>query len=294
MPEYGPFPYSAIVDRPRISWPNGAHVAFWVIPNIEFFALDAKVPKAAGGTDAPVPDVPTWSMRDYGNRVGVFRLMKVMEKHGIRGTVALNSSLCARHPNIIAAGNALGWEWMGHNRTNTERLNAVPPEEEPVIINETLHTIEEATGTRPQGWLSSGLQETFATPGLLASAGVKYVADWVNDDQPYEMEVGDGRTLLSVPYSYDVNDKGVFESLHWTAAQFGELIRRQFDVLYREGAESGRVMAVALHPYISGVPHRIDALDEALGYVARHPHVWLATGAEIAAHYRRHKACESG
>jgi allantoinase len=286
MPKYGPFPYSPIVDRPKLSWPNGAHVAFWVIPNIEFFALDENVPAAAGGSGIPAPDVPAWSVRDYGNRIGVFRLMNVMERHGIRGTVALNADLCEHHPQILAAGNALGWEWMGHNQTNTVRLNAVPPEREPIIIHATLQTIERATGTRPQGWLSSGLQETYATPDLLAAEGCTYVADWPNDDQPYVMTLNHGRNLISVPYSFEVNDKPVFEKNHWTAVQFGEMIRRQFDVLYREGADSGRVMAVALHPYLSGMPHRIDAIDEAFAYVARHDHVWFATGAEIAAHYR--------
>ena len=285
MPEYGPFPYSAIVDRPKLTWPAGAHVALWVIPNIEFFALDQNVPTAAGGSGVAAPDVPTWSVRDYGNRVGVFRLMNVLERHGIRGTVALNSDLCARHPNILTAGNNLGWEWMGHNQTNTVRLNAVPPEREPIIIRDTLRTIEEATGTRPRGWLGSGLQETWSTPGLLAAEGCTYVADWPNDDQPYRMNLSAGRRLISVPYSFEVNDKPVFEQKHWTGEQFGAMIRRQFDVLYREGAESGRVMAVALHPYLSGMPHRIDALDAAFAYMARHPHVWLATGAEIAAHY---------
>lgn len=283
---YGPFPYSPILTRSRLEWPNGAHVALWVIPNIEFFALDESVPAAAGGTGVTPPDVPTWSARDYGNRVGVFRLMRMMERHRIRGTVALNSNLCAQHPIIIEEGKKRGWEWMGHNETNTRRLNAVPPEEEPRIIHDTLRTIEQATGMRPRGWLSSGLQETWNTPDLLAAEGCTYVADWPNDDQPYRMNLSEGRSLISVPYSFEVNDKPVFEQKHWTGEQFGEMIRRQFDVLYREGADSGRVMAVALHPYLSGMPHRIDALDDAFAYIARHEHVWLATGAEIAEHYR--------
>ena len=133
---YGPFPYSPILSRPRLDWPNGARLALWVIPNIEFFALDELVPPAAGGTGGKLPDVPSWSVRDYGNRVGVFRLMEAMDRYGVRGTVALNSNLCARHPEIIAAGQKLRWEWMGHNETNTRRLNEVPPEEEPRIIRD--------------------------------------------------------------------------------------------------------------------------------------------------------------
>jgi peptidoglycan/xylan/chitin deacetylase (PgdA/CDA1 family) len=154
---YGPFPYSPIIHRRPLRWPNGAHVAFWVIPNIEFFALDEKVPLGSGGTGAPVPDIPAWSTRDYGNRVGVFRLMDVLERHGIRATVALNSELCAEHPQIIEAGNQLKWEWMGHCESNTRRLNAAAPGEEPHIVKNALGTIEKATGTRPRGWLGSGL-----------------------------------------------------------------------------------------------------------------------------------------
>lgn len=282
---YGPFPYSPITARTRLAWPGGARVALWVIPNIEFFALTEKVPAAAGGSGAPVPDVPAWAMRDYGNRVGVFRLMEVLERHGIRATVALNSEICAHHPQIIEAGNRLGWEWMGHNESNTRRLNAVPSEEEPGIIERSLATIATSAGKRPVGWLGSGLQETWNTLDLLAAAGCEYVADWVNDDQPYLMKLENGRALVSVPYTQEINDKPAFERFHRTGAEFGDMIRRQFDVLYREGAQSGRVMAIAIHPYLTGVPHRIDAFDAALAHICRHEGVWKATGAEIARHF---------
>jgi peptidoglycan/xylan/chitin deacetylase (PgdA/CDA1 family) len=282
---YGPFPYSPIVRRPRLEWPGGARVALWVIPNIEFFSLEDKVPAGSGGPGVKPPDVPTWAVRDYGNRVGVFRLMRVLDRYGVRGTVALNSSVCARHPEIIEEGRARKWEWMGHNETNTKRLNEVPPEEERRIVRDSLATIERATGTRPAGWLGSGLQETWDTLDLLAAEGCRYVADWANDDQPYLMSVEGGKRLVSVPYSYEINDKPAFEKQMRTAREFDEMIRRQFDVLYAEGAESGRVMAIALHPYLTGAPHRIGALDSALEYILGHDGVWRATGAEIASHF---------
>ena len=287
---YGPFPYSPIIHRPALKWPDGAHVALWIIPNIEFFALDEKVPPGSGGTGVPVPDVPTWSARDYGNRVGVFRLMEVLEKHGIRATVALNSELCTEHPAIIKEGNKLKWEWMGHCESNTRRLNAAPPGEEPRIIKDSLAVIEKATGARPRGWLGSGLQETWDTLDLLAGNGLDYVCDWTNDDQPYIMSLDGNKTLVSVPYSHEINDKPAFEKFHRTADQFHDMICRQFDVLYREGAQSGRVMAIAIHPYLTGVPHRIDAFDAALGYISRHGKVWKTTGADIARHYRAQAA----
>jgi peptidoglycan/xylan/chitin deacetylase (PgdA/CDA1 family) len=156
------------------------------------------------------------------------------------------------------------------------------------VIKRALDTIEGASGTRPVGWLGSGLQETWNTLDLLAEHGCTYVCDWTNDDQPYPMSLVSGRSLISVPYSPDINDKPVFERQHKTAREFEQMICDQFDVLYEEGAESGRVMAVAIHPYLTGMPHRIRAFESALAYVCRHHGVWLATGREIAEHYRSH------
>src|SRR5712675_1681947 len=172
---YGPFPYSPIIRRPRLSWPDGAQVALWVIPNIEFFSLMEKVPAGSGGPGTPVPDIPSWSARDYGNRVGVFRLMQVLDRHGIRATVALNADLCAQHPAIIEEGQKRSWEWMGHNESNTRRLNEAPPGEEQRIIKRTFETIGRATGAPVKGWLSAGLQETWDTVDLLVAQGGLYV-----------------------------------------------------------------------------------------------------------------------
>ena len=282
---YGPFPYSPIIQRPRLEWPNGARVALWVSPNIEFFSLDDAVPLGSGGTGAKPPDVPTWAIRDYGNRVGVFRLMEVLDRYAIRATVALNSNICLQHPIIIEEGQKRHWEWMGHNETNTKRLNEVPPDEEPNIIRHAFATIARSTGIKPLGWLGSGLQETWNTLDYLAAEGCVYVCDWTNDDQPYLMTLNGGQQLVSVPYNQDINDKPAYEKLNRTAVEFQEMICRQFDVLYREGAESGRVMAICLHPYLTGQPYRIGALDAALAYICRHEGVWLATGSEIARQY---------
>ena len=278
---YGPFPYTPITDRPAFKWPGGKRLALWVIPNIECFALDEKMPGGPGGSNGLIPDVHTWSIREYGCRVGVYRHMEVLSRHGIRGTVALNSEICAHYPEIIEAGNKLGWEWMGHNQSNTRRLNAIPAGDERAVVKATFDEIEQGTGTRPNGWLGSGLQETWNTLDYLVENGAGYVADWACDDQPFLMNIG-GKQLVSVPYSTEINDKPAFESFYRTPDEFGDMIRRQFDVLYRESVDSARVMAIALHPYITGRPYRIDALDDALAYICRHDDVWLATGSEIA------------
>ena len=280
----GPFPFLPVGQRPRLTWPDSARVALWVIPNIEFFPLDEGIPPASARGSGKIPDVPLYAVRDYGARVGVWRLMELLSGFGVRATVALNSDVCDAYPQIIDGAVKLGWEFMGHNERNTRRLNEIPPEDEPRVIQSTLATIEKATGKRPAGWLGSGLQETWKTLDYLVEAGVRYVADWVNDDQPYLMSLN-GKQLVSLPYSYEINDKPAFEDHRRTAEEFDTVIRRQFDVLYREGAVSGRVMAIALHPYIIGVPHRIDALRSALDYICGHEGVWLATGEEIVNHY---------
>lgn len=279
--EYGPFSYSPIVRRPPYRFPNQAKIAVWVIPNIEFFPLSGNVPPVAG--KGITPDVPSWGVRDYGNRIGLFRLMEVMDRYGIRGTVALNSAICAHHPIVMEECLSRNWEFMGHNETNSVRLNEVPASEEGDLIRRTVAAITEATGSPPKGWLGAGLQETWQTLDHLADCGIDYVADWCNDDQPYLMRLATGRRMACVPYSFETNDKSGYEVQHLTADEFAALVQRQFDVLYRESATQARVLALALHPYISGVPHRIEALERIFSHICGRNDVWLATGSELAA-----------
>ena len=290
---YGPFPFSPITQRPRYVLPGGARIAVWVIPNIEFFGLDDPMPgnqnERIPREQAKIPMVRNWAQREYGNRVGIWRVMETMERHGFRGTVALNSDICDWQPQIIDAAMKLRWEFMGHNQTNAIRLNEMPPEQEKASIRETLDRIERATGKRPAGWLSSGLSETWNTLDYLVDAGVQYIADWTCDDQPFLMDVG-GRRLASIPYSFELNDAPMFYYNKVSTDEFELMIKRQFDTLYREGAQSGRVMAICLHPFIIGVPHRIGALDNALAYIASHAGVWKATGDEIIDHYLKEAA----
>jgi allantoinase len=284
---YGPFPYIPITQRPKLTWPDGAHVALWVIPNIEAFPLNYGMPGDQNERPEPNPKNPhvrQWAQRDYGNRVGVWRIMEVLSKYGIRATPSLNSNVCDIHPQIIEAGMKLGWEFMGHCQTNCLRLTEVPPEQEKQVIHDTLARIEQAAGKKPVGWLGAGLQETWNTLDYLVEEGCIYVADWINDDQPYLMNIN-GKRLVSLPYSFETNDTPAFLSQKYTAGEFQQMICRQFDTLYREGAESGRVMAIALHPYITGVPHRITALDAGLDYICQHEKVWKATGQEIVRYY---------
>jgi peptidoglycan/xylan/chitin deacetylase (PgdA/CDA1 family) len=284
--DYGPFPYVPINRRPKWKWPNGARVALWVAPNLEFFPL--KAPLAGQpwqkASEQKAPTVRAWGQRDYGNRIGIFRIMEVLSKYGIRATASLNADLCDHHPQIVEDAVKLGWEFMGHNRTNATWLNAVPPEEEGELIRYCTERLRQATGRRPAGWLSSGIVETWNTLDHLTAEGYLYVTDWVNDDQPYRMSVN-GKTIVYLPYSYEINDNAQILQRHASSDDFELMVKRTFDVLYREGQDSARVMAICLHPFLTGVPHRIGGLDSALKYICAHEDVWLATGEEIVRAY---------
>jgi peptidoglycan/xylan/chitin deacetylase (PgdA/CDA1 family) len=279
------YDYSAIISRKPLQWPNGARLAVWVIPNIEHFHID--VPSGMAGPNPPVPDVRNFAWLDFGNRVGIWRIMEVLDRHGIRATVALNAEVCDRYPIIVEEGKQRGWEFMGHGLTNSRYLRDISEVEEREMIRAAIQTVTAAVGKAPQGWLGSGLTETFNTPDILAEEGISYLCDWCSDDQPYPMKVRKGR-LISIPYSIELNDLPAFTRFHLTPREFEQNIRDQFDVLYEEGATSGRVMAIALHPYLTGQAFRIGYLDRALEYIKGHPDVWFATGGEIAAWFYGH------
>lgn len=282
--EHDRFPYSAIIDRPPLRWPNGARVAVWVIPNIEHFLFDRPGPAIVPAGTSLMPDVLNYSWRDYGVRVGIWRLMEIMEKHGIKGTAAVNADAVRHYPRIIDAGKALGWEWMGHGTNNNTMINGQSEEEERQLLKSVLDTIERNAGRKPRGWLSPGLSETHRTLDLLAEAGIEYVANWVNDEQPYPMRVTDG-SILSLPYSSEINDYAAFIERGQDGDAFAQTIRDQFDVLYEDGAKTGRVMAIALHPFLTGHPHRAKHFDKALAHITSRRDIWLATGSEIADWY---------
>jgi allantoinase len=266
------FPYQAIVDRPRVTWPNAARLAVWIIPNIEHFHIEI---------GAEAPDIRNHSRRDYGNRVGIWRIVEVLGKHGVRGTVALNGEVGRFYPRIMEEVTRLKWELMGHGLTNSVLLSGLEAEREAAVIAETRAIIEQ-WGQKMRGWLGPGLSETWRTLDLLRQHGVEYVCDWVNDDLPYRMNNG----LYSIPYSIELNDMPLFNMPSIGIDEFYRRICETFDVLYEEGAKNGRVMAIALHPFLIGAAHRIRTLDRVLAYMGTHRDVWFATGSEIIEAYR--------
>ena len=281
--EHDRFDYSPIIDRPRLSWPNDARVAVWVIPNIEHFLFDRPSTRL---TNLPVnPDVLNYSWRDYGVRVGIWRMMEVMERYGVKGTVALNSDVCARYPRIIEEGKKLGWEWMGHGNNNSTLFAGQSEAEERALIKDVVTTISKSVGKAPRGWLSPALSETMRTLDILAENGIEYVGNWVNDDQPYPMRVKKG-SMIAMPYSVEINDIPALLDLHQSPETFGQMICDQFDVLYEDGAQSGRVMSICLHPFLVGYPHRSKYFAEALHHITSRQEVWLTTGGAIVDWYK--------
>ena len=268
------FPYRAIVDAPKIVWPNGARVAVWVIPNVERYRMEI---------GNPLPDIRNHSRKDYGNRVGIWRVMEAMARHKVRGTVALNGEVGLHYPRIMQAMKEANWELMGHGMTNSRPLSGLEKDAEREVILATRKVIEDH-GQKMKGWLGPGLTETFNTPDLLKEAGVEYVADWVNDDLPYRFHNG----LYSIPYSIEINDMPLFNTPSIGIDDFERRITESFDVLCEEAEAtgSGRVLGIALHPFLIGSPHRIKYLDRALAHMAWYDRAWFATGSEIIDVYR--------
>jgi peptidoglycan/xylan/chitin deacetylase (PgdA/CDA1 family) len=242
------------------------------VPNIEHYELS--------GPDGKI-DVPQFSRADYGNRVGIWRLMRMLDDFGIRGTVALNSAVCRHYPAIIEACLERNWELMGHGITNSQGLSDLGPEQQREIIATATGEIQRASGKLVRGWLGPGLREAPATLDILRQAGVDYTCDWVHDDLPVRFRNG----LLSIPYTTDANDIRMLRPPLFGALDWQALVKRAFDVLYAEGQAQPRVMCIALHPFIIGTPGRISLLEDILKHVTSHTGVWLATGGEIVDAY---------
>ncbi len=273
--------------RPKIEWPDGARIAVWVAPNIEFYEYAPPPNPQRTPWARPLPDVLAYSQRDYGNRAGWRRMMDAMDRAGFRGSVSLNVALCEHHPEIIEACAKRDWEFFSHGIYNTRYTYGMNADQERAIIEDSIETIRKWTGQKLSGWLAPALSNNTWTMDLLAEYGILYTCDLFHDDQPMPVNVKSGK-LISMPYSLEMNDVIVYNTNLYSPRHYGTAIKRQFDQLYAEGEQSGTVMCIPLHPYLVGQPHRIDPFAEALQYIAGHDRVWLATGREIAEHFYAH------
>ena len=270
------FDYSPIIDRPIIKWPNDARVAFWVSPNVEHYEY---TPPSRPTT----PDIPGYSYRDYGNRIGFWRMLEVLDKHDMRCCVSLNEAVLEHFPEIRDAMVERNYDYMSHGIYNTRFITGISEEEEREFYRDIIDTLKKHTGKQLKGMLGPALSNTEATPDLMAEAGLIYHTDWFHDDQPFPIKVKTGK-LISLPYTIELNDV-IVNGQGNDAKYFCQIIKDQFDTLYEEGAESGRVMCIALHPYWIGQPHRVKYLDEALDYILSHDGVWKTTADDIAEYY---------
>ena len=272
--------YSAIIDRKPVKLPDGARLGVWFIINVEKWDINATMARSVLPAPQGVtvtPDIPNYSWFDYGLRVGFWRLKSVLDKHQVRATMSLNAPVCNTYPQIVEQALSSGWEILAHG---FEQRAINLEKDERAVIRRTIETIREFTGKRPRGWMGPGLHETFDTPDILAEEGFEYVADWVNDDQPYPLKVKTG-SLVAVPYTVELNDIPIYVVQHHRSPEIYERSRDAFDILYEEGAESARFMGISMHPYVSGAAHRIKYIDKIIEYIKGYEDVLFMTGEEI-------------
>jgi peptidoglycan/xylan/chitin deacetylase (PgdA/CDA1 family) len=282
-------PYRAAIDRPRLTLPGGARVALWPVVNVEHWLIDNPMPRqvlVAPTGAALLPDVPNWAWHEYGMRVGFWRLLDAFTSRGIRPTLSINGSVCTAYPRIAHAAHEAGWEFMGHGFVQVPTHKVA---DQAAMIAQTVSAIRAVTGSGCAGWLGPGLTETLETPDLLAAAGIRYIADWVADDLPSRLATSHG-PVLTMPYSVELNDIPVQMIQHHAAGEFAARTLATASRLLAEAASPGplggaKVMSFAIHPYITGVPHRIGMLEELLDRLITMEGLTFMQGHEIADWY---------
>lgn len=285
-------------NRPRLEWPNGARVAFviiaslhrydWQIPEDAYKSPD--LPGGIGGSGLPFPDVSSHTLREYGHRVGLFRVMGHLDNHGLRASLAPNATVAEECSEVIEESLARKWEILAHGITVTRMITSkMTAEQERDYISRSIETVRKVVGTPPVGWLGPEYGESVRTTALLAENGIRYVCDWANDDQPYRMNTSTGEI-----YSLPVNRELADTYSHWRQRiqidQYAMMVMDAFDVLYREGKHSGRMLVWNIHPWLIGQPWRSKYLDRILAHVTRHDGVWNATGAEVIDWYKSQRS----
>jgi allantoinase len=272
--------YSPIPQRKRLALPDGNRLAVWVIVNVEEWNPRETMPRTvltppAGG--APSPDIPNWAWHEYGNRVGFWRMLDVLDQLQIRAALAINGSAIRAYEPISQAALDRGWEFIGHGFS---QKNMQKVEDERADIKKTFEAIRAFTGRAPRGWLGPGLTETWETPDLLVEEGYDYVCDWVLDDQPVRLKTRT-QPIVNVPYTQECNDVAMMLIQHHAAREYRDRAIDQFDQLYADSATSARVMALVVHPYIMGAPHRLRYFREALQHIKSKSDVVFMTGEQI-------------
>ena len=283
--DHGLYCYSPLPRRAAFVWPNGAHVAFHVTLNIEHWELtppegSVKDQRFISEFGPFEPDYRTWTQREYGNRVGIFRILEVLDRHGVRASVAIGSSACKRYPHLVDEVTRRGWEVLAHGTHATRIISSkMTDAEQRHYIATSIEAVRRATGTAPKGWLGQDQGEAANTPALLAEAGIDYLVDWSNDDQAYLMRPG----LVVIPHQIEWDDIVLFWLRRVETWRYPALVEEAARTLAAEGAASGRNFGLSIHPWLFGMAHRIRYLDEALCRIRAIDGLWQATTGEIAA-----------
>jgi allantoinase len=286
--------YSPISTRPKLVLPGGARMVVWVIVNVEEWDIMQPMPRTvltppAGGS--PSPDIPNWAWHEYGNRVGFWRMLEVFDQFKIPGVLAVNGSCFDSYPQIAQAAMERNWEFLGHGfiQKNMQKV-----ENEAEAIRLTTEAIKKFSGKAPRGWLGPGLTETWETPDLLQEAGYDYVCDWVVDDQPVELRTRSGKTITNIPYTQECNDVAMMLIQHHSAREYYERASDPFDQLSEDSRESARVMALVVHPYIMGAPHRLKWFRKVFERLSARKDVLFWTGEQILDWHRSEQARLAG
>ena len=281
MNTHGRYAYVPITARRPFTWPNGTRLAVYLGLNLEHFAfgegLGAEL--APGG---PQPDILNYAWRDYGNRVGAWRLLEMFDQLELPASIIANSAMYDYAPELMAACRARGDEIVGHGRTNAERQSTLDEAAERTLIGEATATILAHEGRPPKGWLSPWIAESHTTPDLLAEAGYRYTLNWCMDDQPVRLRTRNG-PLLAIPYPQELNDIPAIVARRTAAADFAAMIIDNFDEMLEQSQGQALVMGIALHPYIVGQPYRLRHLRRALAHITNaKDRIWLTTAGAIA------------
>lgn len=283
LTSHGRYDDSPINDRPDYAWPGGKRLAVYIALNVEHYAFDEGLAEDLV-PDGSKPDVLNTSWREYGTRVGAWRLLDLFKSLDLPATILLNSEVCAHSPSLVSAFRDAGYEIASHGRTNSESQNGLSELHEKALIENVTDTISSAVGERPVGWLSPWLAETYLTPDLLDEAGYRYVLDWCPDDQPIWLNTRNGK-ILSIPYSQEINDSAAIIGRQVSAAEFADMIIDQVDELLEQASDQPLVFGLAIHANIVGQPFRLRQLRRALSHLAGlSDRVWITRAADIASH----------
>ena len=287
------YDWSILQNRKPVSWPQGKSLALWVNVPLQFFPLNQKgMPfRVPGGMTMPYPDLRHFSLRDYGNRVGVFRLLKAFDKYGVKSSFAMNTRLAERTPYLLETIKERGDEILCHGyHMDALHYAGQPIAEEDALIEKALNNLRKLAGQNVRGWISPAKNESANTPDLLAKHGIEYFCDWVNDDMPYEFKT-DSKPLIAMPLSTELEDRFVIQNNLHSEESWCEQIKDACDFLVEEGKTQGaRILALNIHPWLLGQPHRIEFLEEALRYIVKKQEVWSASPGEILDSWKKQQS----